>query len=51
MKQLAGIKNVALIPIYEQSVEVPDYPVNPKWSVKASNCERRTYINRKVAQK
>ena len=40
MKQLAGIKNDAQIPIYEQSVEVPEHPVNSKWSVKAGNCKR-----------
>ena len=33
MKQLAGIKNDAQIPIYEQSVEVPEHPVNPTWKL------------------
>ena len=40
MKQLAGIKNDAQIPIYEQSVEVPEHPVHPTWSVKGGNCKR-----------
>ena len=37
MKQFEGIKYDAQIPIYEQSVEVPE--VNPMWSVKAGNCK------------
>ena len=50
MKQLAGIKNDVQIPIYEQSVEVPEHPVNPKWSVKAGNCKRCWRLYRKESR-
>ena len=37
----AGIKNDVQIPIYNQSVDIPEHPDNPRWSVKAGgNCKR-----------
>ena len=52
MKQLAGIKNDAQIPIYEQSIEVPEHQSIQRGQSRVVTVKDvGAYIKRKVEQK